>query len=106
LLKLNDRPTAILSCSDISAYGVIDAIRAAGLSVPVDVSVAGFDDIPSSATRYPPLTTVRQPLHEMGRMAARMVVALINHQELLSRQIELPTQLIVRESCAAPVSLP
>jgi LacI family transcriptional regulator len=104
LLALDEPPTAVFACTDLSARGVIDAARTAGLRVPHDLSVAGFDDIPSSATRQPPLTTVRQPLHEMGRMAAQMAVALADGRELLSRQIELPTQLIVRESCRAPGS--
>jgi len=102
LLGLAERPTAIFACTDLSARGVIDAAYLAGLRVPQDLSVVGFDDIPSSATRHPALTTVRQPLYEMGRMAARMVVALANAQELVSRQIELPTQLIVRASCSVP----
>jgi LacI family transcriptional regulator len=106
LLGLDKRPTAIFCCSDLSAYGVIDAARASGLRVPEDLSVAGFDDIPSSATRIPTLTTVRQPLREIGRMAALMVVRLANDQQLLSSQIELPTQLIVRDSCAAPALAP
>jgi LacI family transcriptional regulator len=81
------------------AMGVIQAAHANGLRVPEDLSVVGFDDLPLAESLYPPLTTVRQPLYEMGRMAAQMVTTLSNGEELVSRQIELPTQLIVRGSC-------
>ncbi|MBN1934066.1 MAG: LacI family DNA-binding transcriptional regulator [Anaerolineae bacterium] len=100
LLALDERPTAIFASSDLMALGAVSAAYAAGLHVPQDVSIVGFDDIPLAASWHPPLTTVQQPLYQMGRMAAQMIVALAAGQELVSPQIELPTQLIVRESCA------
>jgi len=106
LLSLNTRPTAIVASNDLMAMGAIEAARVLGLAVPKDVSVLGFDDLPTAATIHPPLTTIRQPLYEMGRMAAQMVVALSEERELVSRQIELPTQLIVRASCTPPTSGP
>lgn len=99
LLALDERPTAIFAASDLMALGAISAAYAAGLHVPQDISIVGFDDIPLVASWHPPLTTVQQPLYQMGRMAAQMIVALVSGQKLVSPQIELPTQLIVRESC-------
>jgi LacI family transcriptional regulator len=69
--------TAIFAFNDLSAIGAIQALREANLSVPRDVSVVGFDDIASAATNDPPLTTVRQPLQEMGRVAATSLLQLL-----------------------------
>jgi DNA-binding LacI/PurR family transcriptional regulator len=102
LLSLEARPTAIVASSDLMAVGAIEAARVLGLDVPHDLAVLGFDDLPLAANTHPPLTTIRQPLYDMGRMAAQMVVDLAAKRGLLSRQVELPTQLIVRASCAAP----
>jgi LacI family transcriptional regulator len=101
LLALDAPPTAIFACSDLMAFGAIEAVHAAGLRVPDDISVVGFDDLPIAAEAYPPLTTMRQPLYEMGRMAAQMIVSLIDGEDVVSRQIELPTRLVIRQSCRA-----
>lgn len=101
LLALHPPPTAIFASSDLMAFGAIEAAHAAGLRVPDDVSVVGFDDLPMAAEAYPALTTMRQPLYEMGRMAAQMIVSLIEGHDVVSRQIELPTRLVVRQSCRA-----
>ena len=98
LLALPDPPTAIFAGSDEQAFGVIEAARTAGLSVPDDLSVVGFDDLPVARWASPPLTTVRQPLAYMGRMAAQMLHNLIEGQELDSYHVELATELIVRAS--------
>lgn len=100
LLAMEPRPTAIFACADQMATGAMEAAHVRGLRVPDDLSIIGFDDLPSMMTLHPPITTVRQPLYQMGRMAAQMVSALASGQELVSRQIELPTRLIIRESCA------
>ena len=100
-LAMPERPTAIFAANDLSAFGAMDAIRAAGLRVPHDVSVVGFDDIPDARWTHPQLTTVRQPMREMGQRAARMLLQMIDHPELPPQRIELPTELIVRESCRA-----
>lgn len=100
LLALPERPTAIFAASDMMALGTISAACALGLCVPQDVSVVGFDDIPLAAAWHPALTTVQQPLYQMGRMAAQMVVTLASGRGLVSPQIELPTRLIIRETCA------
>lgn len=101
LLALDERPTAIFAANDMSAYGAIAAIREAGLSVPGDISVVGFDDIPIAAQLHPQLTTIRQPLQQMARAAVNLLLALVAGLDAPSEQIVLPTQLIVRESTHA-----
>jgi len=98
LLDLPDRPTAIFAGSDQQALGVYEAARQRGLRIPQDLSVVGFDDLPVARWLSPPLTTVRQPLAEMGRVAAQMLGELIEDAPLRSRRIELSTELITRES--------
>lgn len=77
LLERNEPFTAIFAFNDHSAIGAVVALREAGLDVPRDVSVVGFDDIPSAATNNPALTTVRQPLQEMGRVAATTLLQML-----------------------------
>ena len=96
LLALPDRPTAVFAGSDEQAFGVVEAARTCGLSVPGDLSVVGFDDLPMSRWASPPLTTVRQPLAQMGRVAAQMLQSLMEGRALDSSRVELPTTLIVR----------
>lgn len=100
LLKLPDRPTAIFASSDQMAFGVYEAVRQFGLRVPEDVSVVGFDDLPEARWTSPPLTTVRQPLTEMGVLAARTVLRLAAGDEVESPRVELATALVLRESTA------
>lgn len=85
------------------ALGAIDAARACGLEVPTALSVVGFDDLPQAAQSFPGLTTVRQPLHDMGQKAARALLALIDGQKLLMEHMELDTELVVRNSTAPPL---
>lgn len=102
LLGLPERPTAIFAGSDQQALGVYEALRLAGLSAPGDVSVVGFDDLNFAEWTAPPLTTVRQPLHEMGVAAGRTLLRLINGERLESTRIELATELVCRQSTAPP----
>lgn len=102
LLDLPDRPTAVFAGSDEQAFGVIEAARVAGLSVPRDLSVVGFDDLPISRWASPPLTTVRQPLAEMGRVGVQLLQALLEAREVDTYHVELATSLVVRASTAAP----
>jgi len=102
LLGLAHPPTAIFAGSDQQAFGVYEAARQRGLRIPQDLSVVGFDDLPVSRWVSPPLTTVRQPLAEMGRAAAQMLGDLIEGTPLRSSRVELFTELIVRESTASP----
>ncbi len=99
LLELSPRPTAIFASNDISAFGAMDAIRHAGLEIPKDISVIGFDDIPQASTSYPKLTTVRQPLDQMGKLAVQLLLEQINHPETKPKQVTLETRLIIRDSC-------
>lgn len=104
LLTLPDRPTAIFASNDLSAFGVFDAVRGEGLRIPDDLSVIGFDDIPLSSLTYPKLTTVRQPLIQIGQMAVRLLLEKLEDPALPSRRVTLPTELIIRDSCAPPRS--
>lgn len=99
LLALPDPPTAIFSSNDVMAFGVMEAVRECGLRIPGDISIVGFDDIPQATHVNPQLTTVRQPLEKMGRLAARMLLELIGNPRSEAARIELPTELIVRDSC-------
>jgi LacI family transcriptional regulator len=101
LLSLADPPTAIFAGSDQQAFGVYEAARQRRLRIPQDLSVIGFDDLRVTRWASPPLTTVRQPLAEMGRTAAQMLGELIENVTLRTNRIELSTELIVRESTAA-----
>ena len=101
LLALKHPPTAIFASSDQMALGVYEAVRQGGLRVPDDVSVVGFDDLPEVRWSSPPLTTVRQPLAEMGLLAARTVLRLAQGEKIESPRVELATELIVRDSTAA-----
>lgn len=101
LISLPEPPTALFICSDHMAIGGYEALAYAHLSVPNDVSVVGFDDLPEARWVYPPLTTVRQPLKDMGRAAVQLLVRLINGEELTSKRVEFTTTLIVRASTTA-----
>lgn len=102
LLDLPRPPTVIFAANDLMAFAVYDVARSRGLRIPADVSVAGFDDVPQASYMHPALTTVRQPLIEMGRMAARMLLRAIENPGQPAEPIILPTQLVIRESCQSP----
>jgi LacI family transcriptional regulator len=74
----------------------MDAVRNAGLRIPDVISIVGFDDIPDAQWTHPPLTTVRQPMREMGRHATRMLLESIANPDAPPQRIELPTELVVR----------
>jgi LacI family transcriptional regulator len=99
LLASGEAFSALFAFNDISAMGAIRALREAGWHVPEDVSVIGFDDIQSAAFQNPALTTVRQPLREMGRAAAEILLKRINRpgSELHDKHTVEP-QLIIRET--------
>jgi LacI family transcriptional regulator len=101
LLGRADRPTAVFAASDQMALGVYEAARQQGLRIPDDLSVIGFDDLPEAGWASPPLTTVRQPLSEMGALAARTLVRLIAGDAVDSPRIELSTRLVTRASVGA-----
>lgn len=101
-LDLPQPPTAIFASNDISAMGVLDAVRIRGLSVPDDMSVVGFDDIPMANLSIPKLTTIKQPLTEMGQQAANMLLKQIRKTDEELSSVVLPTTLVIRETTAAP----
>ncbi len=100
MIALRDRPTAVFCANDIQAIGAITACRDANLSVPDDISIMGFDDLPIAQCTTPQLTTVRVPADEMGAKAAEVLIAAIRDQGVV-KTTELPTDLIARNSTAA-----
>jgi LacI family transcriptional regulator len=98
LLDLRSRPTAVVCFNDKVAAGVLQAAAARGLQVPDDLSVVGFDDIGISRATTPRLTTVRQPLQEMGRTAVTMLMRQLDGHAHEALSMELETRLVVRES--------
>jgi len=101
LLALPVRPTAIFAANDKSAIGAIEAITAAGLNVPGDISIVGFDNIEEASFVNGGLTTVDQFITDMGRVAVDMLVNLIQNQSLEQQIYRMPTKLIVRHTCRA-----
>jgi LacI family transcriptional regulator len=102
MLQGDDRPSAIFGANDVSALAAIGTARALGLDVPRDLSVIGFDNVPESALSEPPLTTIEQPIQQMGFEAVELLIGLIETRSDLATQRMLPTQLVVRGSCAPP----
>lgn len=102
MLGLAEPPTAIFGFNDNIAIGVLRAARARGLRVPEELSVVGFDDSDQAAIVTPALTTIRQPLAEMGRMAVSLLLRLLEHQRVETLSVQLATKLVVRESTAPP----
>lgn len=102
LLEVPEQPTAIFAGNDMQAVGALHALRARGLACPDDVSIVGFDDVEIVSLISPALTTVRQPLAQMGTFAATMLLRLIAGEDLGTNRVELATDLVVRESCAPP----
>jgi len=94
------RPTAVFAASDMMAVGALKVLREAGLRVPEDVAVVGFDDIPLASMVEPPLTTVRQPIEQLGSMAVELLISLLeNPGEETTHRVVLPTELVIRASC-------
>ncbi len=98
LLTIEPRPSAIFCNNDEMAAGAIAAIFDAGLRVPGDVSVAGFDNIPLSEQIWPPLTTVQQPIFEMAEQATTHLIKMLNKENDFDKQLKIPTELIIRKS--------
>jgi LacI family transcriptional regulator len=94
-------PDAVFAANDLMALGALSALQEAGLRVPEDVAVVGFDDLPVAAAAHPPLTTVRQPTDRMAVAAIEMLIDVIEHPDTLQHRVVLPTELVIRESCGA-----
>jgi len=99
LLKLKDPPSAIFAANDLLALGAMQVIQKEGYNIPEDFSIIGFNDIALSSFVYPPLTTIRQPMLEMGRLAVKILLKIINNQEEIQRRIILSPKLVIRKSC-------
>ena len=104
LLRLPRPPTAVVTTNDLQAHGVYQAARHARVRIPEDLSVVGFDDLPFTQWASPPMTTVVQPMTDMGATAARMVMALAAGERLGQYRVELSTRLVVRESTCGPAT--
>jgi len=102
LLRLGQPPTAIVCGNDLQALGVYEAARQAGVRIPDQLSVVGFDDVEYARWCGPPLTTVRQPLADMGAVAADLVLALAAGERPAETRVELATTLVIRQSTAPP----
>ncbi|WNI14478.1 LacI family DNA-binding transcriptional regulator [Actinacidiphila sp. ITFR-21] len=98
LLDLPDRPTALVAFNDKAAVGALRSAYERGLRIPEDLSITGFDDTYLSRSTVPRLTTVRQPLEEMGRMAVSLLMRLLDRHTVDTLHVELATQLVLRES--------
>ncbi len=98
LLSLTEPPTAIVACNDLMALGAMSAAQERGLIVGKDVSITGFDDIPMAESSHPPLTTLRQPIYQIGEMVCDMLIKTILGHELEHRTIILKPELVVRQS--------
>jgi LacI family transcriptional regulator len=102
LLTMPEPPTAIFASSDTAAFGVMRAARERGLRVPRDLSVVGFDDIAEASWVTPALTTVRQPMREMGKAAVRMLMDMLREPDRPPTTMVLGSKLVVRDTTARP----
>jgi LacI family transcriptional regulator len=102
LLKSDHRPTAIFAANDISAIATVSAAAWLGMRVPEDLSVVGFDNVPESVLNSPPLTTIHQPIREMGHSAIELLIRLIHGEPADPTHLTLATSLIVRQSTSIP----
>ncbi len=92
---------AVFVASDMMAVGALRAIRETGRRAPEDIALVGFDDMPFAARTEPPLTTIRQPIHRTGAVAAQTLIGLVNNPRSDPQRIILPTELVIRDSCGA-----
>lgn len=104
LLDLDRPPSAVFASSDTAAFGAMRAVSERGLTVPADVSVVGFDDVPEAVISAPPLTTLRQPMREMGHRAVQLLLDTIEAPGRAVSHAEFAVELVVRESTAPPRS--
>ncbi len=98
LVRARNRPTAVVAYNDLIAVGAMDAIKQNGLSVPGDISVMGFDDIPLAAEVNPPLSSIHVPKETMGTIAARRLIDIVKKREDMPHKILIPARLVARES--------
>ncbi len=101
LLRMDRRPTAIIAANDMMAFGVIESARELDLKIPQDVSVAGFDDLPTAAERCPSLTTIHQPVSEMGRRGAQILLKSLQSGITPTGKTVMDVSLVIRDSTGA-----
>lgn len=98
---LPHRPTAVFVASDVMVFGALRALSEAGLRVPEDMALVGYDDLPPAANAVPPLTTVHQPVLRFGEQAVEILIDILENGSAPPRRVILDTQLIIRNSCGA-----
>jgi LacI family transcriptional regulator len=98
LLKMPNPPTAIVACNDLLALGAMRAAQEQGLAVGREISITGFDDIPMAEYANPPLTTVRQPAHQMGNLVAQMLLKALSGEPIAEKQVIFEPSLVIRQS--------
>jgi DNA-binding LacI/PurR family transcriptional regulator len=98
----SERPTALLCANDMMAIGALEYCKASGIRVPGDISIVGFDDVPTAQLLTPRLTTVRQPAYEMGISAAELLIGLTQGKENAELLKSHPVEMVVRESTGIP----
>ncbi|SDI47827.1 LacI family DNA-binding transcriptional regulator [Alteribacillus bidgolensis] len=98
ILDMKERPTAVFTGSDEVAGGIIVEAKESGLNIPEDIAVIGFDDQPLAELVAPKLTTIRQPVNDMGQKAVQIMIKMLNHEKLEQMEYELPIELICRQS--------
>jgi LacI family transcriptional regulator len=99
LLDLPAPPTAIVACNDLMALGAISAAQKRGLVVGKDIAIVGFDDVPQAEHNHPSLTTIHQPIYQIGSMVCEMLIQHIKGELLEEKNILLKPTLMIRESC-------
>ncbi len=104
LLSKAPQITALFAQNDRMAIGAMRALREAGRKIPDDVAVVGYDDIPAAAYCQPPLTTIRQPMQQVGEIATRLLIELVNDSDVERKEVLLKTELIRRETCGGMVN--
>jgi LacI family transcriptional regulator len=104
MLALTEPPTAVFAAADMMAVGAIRTLRSAGMLVPDDIAIVGFDDIRVAELLSPPLTTVRQDMVGIGLAAGRALVEQIENPDVTPPVLTLPVELVVRASCGARAS--
>jgi LacI family transcriptional regulator len=98
ILGLAERPTAILCCNDLMAFGAMSAAQDRGLSVGKDISITGFDNIPMAEHSHPPLTTLKQPIYQIGNRVCEMLIRILRGENPDEQQVILKPELIIRQS--------
>jgi LacI family transcriptional regulator len=105
-MALEPRPTALFAANNFITIGAMKALQSAGLRVPEDVALVGFDDLPPALVTFPFFTVVSQPAYEMGRRATELLLERLEKSDLPARKIVLPTEIIVRRSSGGDIRLP